>query len=174
MPAAFPPSKRGNSIQDVTLVNSKPLEAKIVQAPIFGRPNKPQDGWAGQPVSGIAQKNPNVRNLGRDYTNVQDNARPNPITPKLPNAPVHERKTATINRVIAGVSRDSVGAILGNCRVLIFRTSDNTLLAELLSDAGGIWRHNTFDPGPFFLVEYKAGAPDLAGTSVNTLTTAET
>lgn len=73
------------------------------------------------------------------------------------------------NRTLSGVSRDASGAPLGNVRVLVFRTSDNAFIAETLSDASGNWSLVITVGGPFFLVEYLAGAPDVFGTSPNNL-----
>ena len=70
---------------------------------------------------------------------------------------------------LSGRSLDSTGATLGNCRVLIFRTEDNSFVLETTSDASGNWSVTLNKGGPFFLVEYKAGSPDVAGTSLNTL-----
>ena len=74
------------------------------------------------------------------------------------------------NSTLNGVSRDSAGATLGNCRVMIFRTQDMSFVMETTSDASGNWSVTLNKGGPFFLVEYKTGSPDVAGTSVNTLT----
>lgn len=74
-----------------------------------------------------------------------------------------------VNLFLSGVSRDAAGAALGNCRVLIFRTADNAFIGETTSDASGNWSVWMLGGGPFFLVEYKVGSPDLAGTSRNDL-----
>ena len=73
------------------------------------------------------------------------------------------------NLTLSGVSRDSAGAILGLCQVLVFRTEDKSFVYETQSDANGAWSLTVNKGGPFFLVEYKAGSPDVAGTSLNTL-----
>lgn len=74
-----------------------------------------------------------------------------------------------LNMTLSGTSRDASGAPLAACRVLIFRTEDNSFVGETASDASGAWSVSMMKGGPFFLVEYKAGAPDVAGTSANTL-----
>jgi hypothetical protein len=79
------------------------------------------------------------------------------------------RVTATQNMVLSGVSRDIAGNVLGNCTVIVFRTEDNSFVAKTTSDVSGNWSIPIVVGGPFFLVEYKAGTPDVAGTSVNTL-----
>jgi hypothetical protein len=79
------------------------------------------------------------------------------------------RLQARTNFGLAGVSRDSSGAVLGSCTIKLFRTADDTLAAKTVSDASGNWSLPVMLSGPFYLVEYKAGSPDVAGTSVNTL-----
>jgi hypothetical protein len=75
----------------------------------------------------------------------------------------------SILSVLAGVSRDNAGAILGNCTVKVFRTADDVKVAETVSNATtGAWSVPMMPGGPFYYVEYKIGAPDRAGTSINT------
>lgn len=72
---------------------------------------------------------------------------------------------------ISGVTRDSTGAVLGGCVVQLFRTSDDAIIAEQVSDGStGAYSFPILVGGPFYVVAYKAGTPDLAGTTVNTLT----
>ena len=75
----------------------------------------------------------------------------------------------TLNMSLTGISRDSAGVALGGCTVLLFRTQDRTLVAETVSDGAGNYSFSVMKGGPFFLVEYKAGSPDVSGTSLNTL-----
>jgi len=70
---------------------------------------------------------------------------------------------------IAGITKDSSGNRLGNCVVDLFYTQDDTRAAQVLSDQDGNF---TFLIGPSlacYIVAYKAGSPDVAGTTVNTL-----
>lgn len=74
------------------------------------------------------------------------------------------------NQQLSGVTRDSAGAILGGCTVELFSTSSDLLMLSTVSDAvTGIYLFSVPDAGPYYIVAYKAGAPDVAGTSVNTL-----
>lgn len=72
------------------------------------------------------------------------------------------------NFVVTGVTRDSNGQALGNCSLDLFDTGTDTLQARTTSDAFGNY---TFQIGQnagfFYVVAYKAGSPDVAGTSVN-------
>lgn len=72
---------------------------------------------------------------------------------------------------ITGVTRDSTGAILGSCVVHLFRTADDVELDQINSDASGNF---SFVSGlsseqSHYIVAYKAGSPDVSGTSLNTL-----
>lgn len=82
---------------------------------------------------------------------------------------VNQRVSASLNKTLSGVSRDSAGVALANCQVLIYNTGNRGFVAETTSDSSGNWSVSMLVGGPFFTVEYKAGAPDVAGTSVNTL-----
>lgn len=72
---------------------------------------------------------------------------------------------------ISGVTKNSSGSALGNCVVLLFDASTNIELLTTISDASGNYSfplgNNT---NHYFIVAYLAGSPDVAGTTVNTLT----
>lgn len=71
---------------------------------------------------------------------------------------------------LAGITRDSVGAALASCTVDLFSTTTDQLIATTVSDGAGAFSLPVSGPGgPFYLVAYKVGAPDVAGTTVNTL-----
>jgi len=73
-------------------------------------------------------------------------------------------------QTISGITRDTNSAALGSCQVLLFRTADKLLMDEKTSDPNsGAYNVYTSDTGNHFVVTYKAGAPDMSGTSVNTL-----
>lgn len=72
---------------------------------------------------------------------------------------------------IVGITRDNTGAILGSCRVELMRTGGDTFVTETTSDGSGNFTLVTpNNSGTFYLVAYKVGSPDVAGTTVNTLT----
>ena len=81
-----------------------------------------------------------------------------------------DRDLGQQNNRIVGVSRDSTGAALGACTIKVFRTSDDVLVASTTSDGSGNWTAYPNQQGPYYFVEYKAGAPDVFGTSPNTNT----
>ena len=70
--------------------------------------------------------------------------------------------------IFSGISRDKDGVALANCKVLIFSTHDNVLAAATTSDANGYWFAIVSTKGEHFHVKYKAGPPDVFGTSLNT------
>lgn len=76
---------------------------------------------------------------------------------------------------ISGISRDSTGAVLGGSTVKLFTTIDDVKIAETVSDATtGAYSFMVASNGwGYYTVEYKVGtggAPDVAGSSENTLT----
>lgn len=70
---------------------------------------------------------------------------------------------------LVGVTRDQYGTPLPACTVRAFRTSDGALINETISDGNGAFMGNVYDATPHFIVFYKAGTPDVFGTTVNTL-----
>ena len=79
-----------------------------------------------------------------------------------------DRNLAEQNSRMSGVSRDATGVALAGCTVRLFRTSDNSLVGTTVSDGSGNWIFYGVSGGPFYIVEYKSGAPDVFGTSPNT------
>lgn len=71
---------------------------------------------------------------------------------------------------VSGTTVDSTGAALASCVVQLFRTGDDTLVQEITSDGSGAFTFTLGDnAGNFYIVAYKAGGTDVAGTTVNTL-----
>jgi hypothetical protein len=69
-----------------------------------------------------------------------------------------------------GLTRDSTGVILGTAVVQGFVTSNDKFIREVISDAGGYFELcSEYSATNHYLVAYKAGSPDQAGTTVNTL-----
>jgi hypothetical protein len=71
--------------------------------------------------------------------------------------------------IISGITRDANGDPLGGCAVHAFTTSDDIEQGEAVSDINGGYALDTPRTDAHYLVAYKAGAPDVAGTSVNTI-----
>jgi hypothetical protein len=89
--------------------------------------------------------------------------------PTVSSRPIYS-ELGFLNMSLSGVSKDSAGANLGSCNVMIFRTEDKSFVGQTTSDASGNWSVPLMKGGPFFTVAYKAGSPDVAGTTLNTLT----
>lgn len=71
---------------------------------------------------------------------------------------------------ICGFTQDSNGDPLSSCIVKAYRTSDDLEVGVCTSDGGGYFAV----PSPYvgvahYVVCYKAGSPDVVGTSLNTL-----
>lgn len=120
-------------------------------------------GW----VVPAQRKVENLRRLGTVFVN-PDRPQMNQV-PRLTRFVVVAQQTGTLVWRLAGVSRDSTGAPLGNCTVKVFQTGDDVKVAEVISDASGNWSIEMLRQGPFYLVEYLVGSPDRAGTSINTI-----
>lgn len=75
-------------------------------------------------------------------------------------------------RFIRGVTKDSVGTVVANAIVQGFVTSTDAYVGEVQSNLDGTYTLGTATVAgvPHYLVAYKAGSPDIAGTTVNTLT----
>ena len=71
---------------------------------------------------------------------------------------------------ISGITKDSTGAPLAGCVVDLFDTATDAKLDSTTSGADGSYFFDT-NQGvlPKYVVAYKAGAPDVAGTTVNVL-----
>lgn len=72
---------------------------------------------------------------------------------------------------ISGITKDSTGVVLGSCTVKLFRTVDDLLMETVTSDAvtGAYSFASVGLSETYYVVAYKAGSPDVAGTTVNTL-----
>lgn len=71
---------------------------------------------------------------------------------------------------LSGITRDSTGAVLGGCDVHLFQTGTDIEVGQTTSDGSGNFSFSLGNnAGYFYLVAYKTGSPDVAGTSINTL-----
>lgn len=82
------------------------------------------------------------------------------------------RLLPSVKLMISGVTKDSTGSILGNAVVNLFQNDTDKCLEEVISDEGtGAYSVSSVGLGQNYYVRaYKAGAPDVAGTSRNDLT----
>ena len=71
---------------------------------------------------------------------------------------------------ISGVTKDSTGAPLANCVVTLYRTANDVCVEEITSDGSGNYAFSPVGLGQlYYIVAYKAGSPDVAGTTRNDL-----
>jgi len=75
-------------------------------------------------------------------------------------------------RFIKGITKNSSGTPISGVIVQAFRTSDDYYMGAVESREDGSYDCPTCSPAGIqhYLVAYKAGSPDIAGTTVNTLT----
>lgn len=72
---------------------------------------------------------------------------------------------------ITGITYDSTGVALPSCKVQIYRTADDSYVSDTTSDATtGYYAIPASNVFTHYLVAYLVGSPDVAGTTVNTLT----
>jgi hypothetical protein len=76
---------------------------------------------------------------------------------------------STSSLYITGVCRNSAGGILPDCTVDLFVTGTDQKVASTISNGSGEYTFQILVSGPFYIVAYHTGSPDLAGTTVNTL-----
>lgn len=90
-------------------------------------------------------------------------AHPQPVHQLLPKPPTYF--------TISGVTKDQNGTPIGSCVVDWFNTADDVKLDSMTSDANGLFEFRTAGqpPNAYYLVAYKTGTTDVAGTTVNTL-----
>jgi hypothetical protein len=69
---------------------------------------------------------------------------------------------------ISGITRGP-GGVLPNCTVVLFRTADNSVAGITTSDANGYYTISASPNVTHYVVAYLPGAPDVAGTTVNTI-----
>lgn len=83
--------------------------------------------------------------------------------------PFRSPALSTLNAMLSGVTRDGAGAPIAGCTVDLFRTSTDERVGSAISDGAGAFSIFAAGAGPFYLVAYKAGSPDVSGTTANTL-----
>lgn len=187
MPIAFPTPNRGpDFFYPERFFNQIDPAVDVTDLGLIGRPFDNQDCLApGLPIwfEG-AGRAVNLLNMDTEYMapGFEDGSRPNPaiqgpVPLALAPAPVgvvdpiaSTVRFGFVNQSISGVTKDNTGAVLGSCEVRVFRTEDNLFIGSTTSDpTTGAWTLPLWAGGPFFLVEYKTGSPDKAGSSVRTL-----
>ncbi|MDI9847384.1 carboxypeptidase-like regulatory domain-containing protein [Rhodoblastus sp. 17X3] len=75
-----------------------------------------------------------------------------------------------VEKKVIGQTLDSSGAPLAGATVQLFNTATGLLVDTQVSDAGGNYQLSDPNGVACFVVAYEPGSPDVAGTTVNTLT----
>ena len=167
MPISFPQSLRGRPEIKAKNLIQKPFN--YVPASNLGNPNYLFTADTKGQGCGKIFPRQNPQNPGVNFALAFLAAKVNPVVQPLTDARRYLAEDGTLNMSLSGVTRDSAGVALGNCRVMIFLTEDNSFVTETTSDASGVWSISLLKGGPFFEVCYKTGLPDVSGTSLNTL-----
>lgn len=75
-----------------------------------------------------------------------------------------------VSWLLSGVTKDSTGTILGSCKVELYYTATDLPISAQISDpTTGAFSFLIGPSNTYYLVAYKQGSPDVAGTTVNTL-----
>ncbi len=72
--------------------------------------------------------------------------------------------------IISGITRDANDAVLPGVTVELFDTATDQKVLSAISDANGAYRFDVTGGHTFYAIAYLTGSPDVAGTTVNTLT----
>jgi hypothetical protein len=78
----------------------------------------------------------------------------------------------SVSRFIRGVCQDESSVAVANAIVQGFRTSDDFFVGQVQANTDGTYTlaTDTIAGTQHYLVAYKPGSPDIAGTTVNTIT----
>lgn len=109
---------------------------------------------------------PRASLLGADFANIAPIWDPTPLLWEW-NTLISGQHT---RKKLSGIVRDSAGNPIAGATVQIFNTATGLLVDTVTTDSSGAY--NASDPNAVncFAVGYEAGAPDVAGTTVNTIT----
>jgi hypothetical protein len=72
-------------------------------------------------------------------------------------------------RVIRDTTLDAAGAPLAGVTVKVFDATTDQKVDQVVSDAAGVYEASVYNDATYQCIAYKAGAPDVAGASVNTV-----
>lgn len=89
--------------------------------------------------------------------------------PPVARVGLFSRTLGRFPRFVVGITRDAAGAPLPGVTVDIFRTLDDVKVGAAVSDPNGVYMVPVYEDAVYYAVGYLAGAPDVAGTTVNTL-----
>ena len=175
MPIAFPPEERGPDWSWAsTLAGPSQIEidVDITNLGLVGADLSPYTLDPGLGFDGSTSYAVNLRNLNGQYEHADqqsDKFGAILVYPIPDGVWIPQTDWAASNRAITGISRDSTGTILGGAQLDLFVTSTDQRVAQVTSDASGNFSFGNPGSGPFYIVAYKVGSPDVTGATVNTL-----
>ena len=129
-------------------------------------------GWSMNPGSGVTPRLAvNVYRPNQMFNPIGLPPSPNPglLIGQQYDITAWNKDLGQSNNRMVGTSYDNTGTALGGCTVKVFTTVDNLLVATTTSDAFGNWVVYPSAQGPYYIVEYRAGPPNVFGTSDITL-----
>jgi hypothetical protein len=175
MPIAFPSPKRGapwtwpEKQRAGAAISYAQTGAQYVPNLIATDPGLPfkQNTFGGWVVP-AQRKYENLRRLGTVFVN-PNRPQTNQV-PLLVRFPVVAQQTGASSFTISGIAYDSTGSTpQAGAVVDLFRTAGDVLEQSTVSDSSGAFWFSQMQAGPFYIVAYKPGSPDIAGTTVNTI-----
>lgn len=171
MPIAFPPADRGPAYAPNNDVEQFTSGFDISNLAMVGSEFTRDSLAPGLALDNNTSRAVNLRNLGYQYEAIYFGNQPNPVPAPLMNDGnfVLQFDWAASNREIVGVTRTSTGTVLANCVIDLFETGSDLVRGRTVSGADGSFNFGNPGTGPFYLVAYKTGSPDVAGTTVNTI-----
>lgn len=91
-------------------------------------------------------------------------------------SPTDDKDVKKRDYVVTGITKDSAGSALANVTVDIFETVSDVFVGRTVSDSSGVYTVNVNGPDSgltFYGRADLAGAPELAGTTVEVMTVTE-
>lgn len=171
MPIAFPPADRGPAYAPNSGVEQFTSGFDISNLGIVGAEFTRDSLAPGMALDYNTSRAVNLRNMDYQYEAIDFGNQPNPVPAPLMNDGnfVLQFDWAASNSEIVGVTRTSTGTVLANCAIDLFETGSDLVRGRTVSGADGSFNFGNPGTGPFYLVAYKTGSPDVAGTTVNTV-----
>lgn len=78
--------------------------------------------------------------------------------------------TGQRRNIVTGTTIAANGAVLASCIVKLYETASDAIMdTGVTSDANGVYVATSPNSTACYAVAYKAGSPDVEGTTVNTL-----
>lgn len=171
MPIAFPPPDRSPTWCNLSEVNNFAVNWDATDLSCVGTEFMADYLDPGFALDYNTSCAINLRNMDYQYEAIDFASKTNPVPRPVDGSRYSYLQTdwAASNKAISGVSRGSTGTVLETCVIDLFATGSDQLIFSTVSDASGNFSFGNPGTGPFYIVAYKVGSPDVAGTTLNTL-----